>query len=439
MRNKLMFLTGISFARKVKTKWFMAAQVILLLLIVCLVNLDMIISAFGGDFNKPNKIYVVDETGEAYEVFKEALILNAKNLHGDEANVYEIIQVDTVDEIKDTVQNDGGIIVQIVPSEANVIEINLISQVTVDTFDFLLINNASNSVKVILTMDLLGLTPDDYLKITSDVLINRSLIDSNNKTEEESTEMIMQTVFPIIILPIFMLSIFLVQMIGAEVNDEKTTKAMEIIISNVPPKTHFFAKVIAGNLFVLVQGLLLVAFSGIAFLVRYIIGPPKAADGTAIMDTITSMVDVIKTGAMGDKLVYIIPLALVLIVLTFIAYSLVAGILASMTTTIEDYQQVQIPILVVSVLGYYLSIMAGLFKGSIIIKILSFIPFISAILSPSLLVLGQIGIIEVLCSIAIMILTNYLLIKYGLKIYKVGILNYSSSGLWKKMFKAVKE
>ena len=34
---------------------------------------------------------------------------------------------------------------------------------------------------------------------------------------------------------------------------------------------------------------------------------------------------------------------------------------------------------------------------------------------------------------------NYLLVKYGLKVYKVGILNYSESGLWKKMFKAVKE
>ena len=439
MRNKLMFLTGISFARKVKTKWFLVAQAILLLLIVCLVNLDMIINAFGGDFNKPNKIYVVDETGEAYEMFKEALVTNAKSLYGDNSNVYEISKVDTVDEIKDTVQKEGGIIVQIVPSEDNVIEINLISQVTVETYDFILINNASNSVKVVLTMEQLGLTTDDYIKITSDVVINRALIDSNSKTEEESTEMIMQTVFPFIILPIFMLSIFLVQMIGAEVNDEKTTKAMEIIISNVPPKTHFFAKVIAGNLFVLVQGVLLVVFSGVAFLVRYLIGPPKTADGTAIMDTITSMVDVIKTGSMGDKLVYIVPLTLVLIVLTFIAYSLVAGILASMTTTIEDYQQVQIPIIVVSLLGYYLAIMAGLFKGSIIIKILSFIPFISAILSPSLLVLGQIGIIEVLFSIAIMCLTDYLLIKYGLKIYKVGILNYSSSGLWKKMFKAVKE
>jgi ABC-2 type transport system permease protein len=146
----------------------------------------------------------------------------------------------------------------------------------------------------------------------------------------------------------------------------------------------------------------------------------------------------INGSAIGDKLLYILPLALILIILTFIAYSLVAGILASMTATIEDYQQVQIPIIMISLAGYYLAMMAGMFDGSVLIKALSFVPFISSILSPSLLVMGQIGLIEVLISIGIMVITNYLLIHYGLRIYKVGILNYSSSGLWGKMLRALK-
>ena len=82
--------------------------------------------------------------------------------------------------------------------------------------------------------------------------------------------------------------------------------------------------------------------------------------------------------------------------------------------------------------------MASVFNGALFIKIFAFIPFISAILAPSLLMLGQIGIFQMIISILIMVLTNYLLIKYGMRIYKVGILNYSSKGLWKKMFKAAK-
>ena len=141
----------------------------------------------------------------------------------------------------------------------------------------------------------------------------------------------------------------------------------------------------------------------------------------------------------GDKLIYILPLALILMLLTFLAYSLLAGILASMTTNTEDFQQLQTPIMIISLIGYYLAMMAGVFKGSLFIKIISFIPFISAILSPSLLVLGQIGILEIIISIIITIITIWLLIKYGLKIYKVGILNYSSKDLWKKMWKALKD
>ena len=125
-------------------------------------------------------------------------------------------------------------------------------------------------------------------------------------------------------------------------------------------------------------------------------------------------------------------------ILTFIGYALLAGILASMTTNTEDFQQLQMPIVILSLVGYYLAMMAGVFEGSIFIKIFAFVPFISAILAPSLLILGQIGVVEFVIAIILMIVTNYVLIKYGLRIYKVGILNYSSKNLWKKMFKALR-
>ena len=126
-------------------------------------------------------------------------------------------------------------------------------------------------------------------------------------------------------------------------------------------------------------------------------------------------------------------------ILTFVAYSLLAGILASITTNAEDFNQLQTPIMIILLAGYYLAIMAGMFKGALFIRILSYIPLISAILSPSLLVLGQIGVIDVIISILITLAFIYILIKYGLRIYKIGILNYSSKDLWKKMFKAMKE
>ena len=88
-------------------------------------------------------------------------------------------------------------------------------------------------------------------------------------------------------------------------------------------------------------------------------------------------------------------------VLTFIAYSLIAGILASMTTNFEDYQQMQTPSVIVSLVGYYLAIFGGMFKGAILIKILSYVPFISAVLSPTLVIMGDATIVDLIISSAI--------------------------------------
>ena len=137
------------------------------------------------------------------------------------------------------------------------------------------------------------------------------------------------------------------------------------------------------------------------------------------------------------SLSYLIPLILILMIVTFVGYSLLAGILASMTTNTEDFQQLQTPIMLISLLGYYLAIMAGTFKGALFIKILGYCPFISAILSPSLLVMREFTIFDMLISIGLMLIVIILLIKYGLKIYKAGILNYSTGNLWKKMLNAL--
>ena len=48
MRNKLWFLTKISLEKKIKSKWFVTTNILLLVLIICLANVDSIIKFFGG-------------------------------------------------------------------------------------------------------------------------------------------------------------------------------------------------------------------------------------------------------------------------------------------------------------------------------------------------------------------------------------------------------
>lgn len=437
MKNKLKFLVNMSLRRKIKTKWFVLANVIFALLIVGLFNVDTIINAFGGDFDDAQKVYVVDNSNEKYNTFdilkKQSEEYKNMTNNSDEAFDFKRTKKDA----KEIIEDDKDAWVLVIDNDSeNVIRAKLVSEGYASATEYAQITMIMNNVKSTLALAESNISASELAKISDPIELDREILDENKKSEAESTQMIMSTVFPLVILPFFALTIFLVQMVGAEVNDEKTTRGMEIIISNVSPKVHFFSKVIASNLFVLIQGALLIAYAAIGIGIRTYSGSNNILGATSF--DISSLLDGIVSSDVTAQLGYVIPLALVLMILTFIGYALLAGILASMTTNTEDFQQLQMPIVILSLVGYYLAMMAGVFEGSLFIKIFAFVPFISAILAPSLLILGQIGIFEFVIAIVLMILTNYILIKYGLRIYKVGILNYSSKGLWKKMFKALR-
>lgn len=451
--NKFWFLVGMSLKRKVKTKWFLWANILLFVAIACAFNIDHIIEAFGGDFNQKETIYVIDKTGmETYDIFKQQLEVTNTTLQTEDQQtalqkeqpkkqeesdyiVKEFTKSEA--EAKKLAKKDKHNYVIIFENDPEqIVKTTLISKDYLGTTDSQVINQAVNSTKMAVAIANSNIPVSTLEKIYSQAEIERVILTKDKTPQAEGTSIIMSTVFPVVILPFFMLTLFLVQMIGAEVNDEKTTRGMEIIISNVSPKQHFFSKMIAGNAFILIQGALLVVYAIVGVVLRLLLGGGNPLGGMG--SSFTGIIDALKVSGVLDKLVYIVPLTLILMIVTFIAYSLLAGILASMTTNIEDFQQLQTPIMIISLVGYYLAILANVFGGSIFIKILGFIPFISAILAPSLLVIGQFGILEVIIAIILVLLTNFLLIHYGLRIYKVGILNYSSEGLWKKMLKALK-
>lgn len=434
MMNKFWFLTQFSFLKKIKSKWFLIVNILLLVVIVGIVNVDSIIKAFGGDFNDTNEIVVLDKTDMSYDLFEKNLKSYNETL--DMKYTFDISKtIKTEEEIKKEIKDTDKVLIVLENSDTSYLKASIISDSYIDTMYYQLLYQALSTTKTEVAFSLTDINKDELLKLTSNISVDRILLSDDKNTEEENMEMIMGTVFPTVILPFFILVVFLVQMIGAEINEEKQTRSMEVIISNVSPKAHFFSKVIASNGFVLLQGLLLILYGILALVIRNYTGISSASSITSqISDVWNSLV----ASGFVDKLTYIIPLTLILMVLSFLTYSLVAGILASMTVSMEDYQQIQAPIMMICLAGYYLAIMAGMFQGSTLIRILSYVPFLSCLLSPALLVIGQIGIFDVVISIIILCIFNYILIRYGLKIYKIGILNYSTDKMWSKLLKAVR-
>ena len=427
MNKKFWYLTKISLNKKIKSKWFIITNLIILLVIVALVNISSIIEFFGGDFEDNTNIIVVDNTTSSYELLEE----NIKTF-SDENNITIEKSTENIEELEKTIEDNELIV--ILNSDTNkYLKAEIISNNKIDNLTYQLILQALNNTKTTIGMLASNIDPNILQNIQQNIEVERTILNEELSTDE-NTDLIMSSVFPTLILPFFMLIIFLVQMVGGEICEEKTTRSMEIIISNVSPKMHLMSKILASNLFVIIQGLLLVVYAIIAFIIsKYL--------GNSLLDAsinISTIIDTLKSSGIFDKLIFIIPITLILIIASFVAYSLVAGILASMTVNIEDFNQLQTPIMLISLAGYYLSIMASMFDGSILIRILSYIPFLSVFISPTLFVIGQVTVIDMLISVLVLIAFIFILLKYGLRVYKVGILNYSSNKIWSRLFKAFK-
>lgn len=266
MKDKLKFLTKQSLDKKIKTKWFVGVNIFLLVLLIVLVNIDRIVTFFGGDFNEEISVIVHDEVG-GYDAFKTYFESSAESL-GEMKNYKVELSSDSLENLQNSLEKDDNkIIVSLEVDPTNYLKGQMISFDEIGTISTQLIQSSINTLKQEIAIRESGLTPEQVAALTSPATIE-TVLTNPDKENEANKDLIAAGVIMIIILPSFFLILTLVQMIGSEVNDEKTTRSMEIIISNVSPQTHFLSKVFSSTLFVIIQGVLLILEAIVAVLVR---------------------------------------------------------------------------------------------------------------------------------------------------------------------------
>ena len=428
MKNKAWFLIKQSLKKKMDTKWFKIVNVLICLLLIGVINIDKIINVFGGDFKDTINIYLTGDNN--YLEGFNAYFLTNKKILNDERSYEVAYSSDSVDTLKEKIADTNDIVVNINLDTTEYLKADIISYNKIDTVTYNLLSASLTGMKTSMALNYNGLSSEEMAKITSPISINRVVTNEKEITASEDATNMSLVVF---LVPFFMLIVLLVQMIGAEINDEKTTRGMEIIISNVPAKVHFLCKIASSTIFVIAQSLLLLLYSGLGFLIHGGLGA-----GLGESNIIGNLFASLQASGTLDLLAKGSPILIVIFLLSFFVYATLAGVLASMTTSAEDFQQLQTPLMIVLMLGYYIGIMAAAFKGSIFIRIISYIPFLSSMVAPITYILGETTIVDLGISAVVLLITCIFLFKYGIRVYKVGILNYSSKDLWKKVFKSLK-
>lgn len=408
MNKKQWFLTTFSLKRKIFKKSFVISNIVLLILISAVTNMDTIIKSFGGDFEEPYTIYYEDSLDSSgYETFKASL----------ENGVFDI-------ENEMTVINDSY---ELTDDDSNVVVISLKEDLsaTITSNDLIpgtmysAITTSLDSIKLQLVAIRLELSPQDVMDLNTGVMIERVVI--NDEGASEIGSLIEEGIGIVIVMPLFFGLVMIIQMIGLEIFDEKSTKSMEVIMSNVDPQTHLKAKMFAANLFSLIQFGLIFTYGLIGFGVR------------GIASRLSSVPVPFDISQYTGDLLPLLGIVIVFYLVSNILYSMVMAILASTANEVDDYQKIISPLMIMMVAGFYIAIFSPLIEGASFVKVAAFIPFFSLMIVPGLYAGGTITFGTVLVILGVMIVFTYLIYRLGVPIYKQSVLDYSTDNVFKRL------
>ena len=402
----LFIVTKFTMMDMVKRKSFIISTIIFLIIILIGFNVPKIMKAINGEDGK-NTLLIVDEN----DIF-EGTLENLKNIDTE----YEI-QISNLkyDELKEKIQNrevDSAIIVENKNENVKIRYIvknsTMMSEVPKD------IISTINGLYTNLQINKLGLTEEQIKSITPNFEF------SLEQTEEQKAN---GNIFAMMLLSIvlFYAIYFCAYQVSSSITTEKTSKIMETLVTSTSPKTIVLGKTLGIGIVGLLQLVVLVGTSLIsakAFL------EPGMLEQILDVSAITPYLGVV---------------TIIYFILGYATYALLYALTGSTVSKPEDIQSANGPVAIFAVIGFYLSYFTMMNPTSKMNVFASLFPISSPFCMPFRIMMGIAKPIDVLISIAILIITILIIAKIAIKIYSNAILNYGTKMSFKDIVKMYKD
>ena len=226
----------------------------------------------------------------------------------------------------------------------------------------------------------------------------------------------------IMIFALYMVILLYGQMVAMSVATEKSSRAMELLITSAKPINMMFGKVLAACMAGLVQ---LVAIFGSA-LVFYNVNKSYWGDN-GIIDSIFNIPP--------ELFVYM----LVFFLLGFLIYAFLYGAISSTVSKLEDINTAVQPVTFLFLFGFMVVIfsMTGGRVDNVLMTVCSYIPFTSPMAMFTRIAMSTVPWYEIAISIGILVASTFGIGILSAKIYRVGVLMYGTSPKIGNIIKAV--
>lgn len=227
----------------------------------------------------------------------------------------------------------------------------------------------------------------------------------------------------IMIFALYMVILLYGQMVATNVATEKSSRAMEVLITSAKPVSMMFGKVIASCLAGFVQ---LLGVFGSAFLF-YNLNKDSWGDNGIV-------------ASIFDMPIELLIFMLVFFILGFVIYAFLFGAVGSTVSKLEDINTAVMPITMLFVIAFMVVMfsLAGNSVDTPVMVVCSYIPFTSPMAMFTRIAMSTVPWYEITISIAILVASVIGVGVLSAKIYRVGVLMYGNAPKPKDLIKALK-
>ena len=281
------------------------------------------------------------------------------------------------------------------------------------------LNQQLNQLQSSLRAKALGLSEEEVASLNASVPFSVQKITFNENgemnTEEDFTSIRLVVGMATTIL-LFIFIVTYASIIAQEIASEKGTRIMEVILSSVSARSHFYGKL---------AGILLVALTQIVvYAVSIGLGFYWLKNNSTVQAFLAefSIRDIL-----GEFLVY----TLLYLILGILIYAVLAALCGSLVSKVEDVSKAILPVTYLSLAGYMIGLSLGMANPDhLVIRVTSFIPFFSSYTMPIRLANNFVSTGEVLLSLMILVLSIVGLIIFSERMYKANVLVYNDNGIF---------
>lgn len=423
MNRKILNIIKFTFEKDIRNKWFIVLNIVLFLLTVIVLNYNTVSTILKENNINLSKNEINIEVKDDKNLYYENLQKNLENYNGNEK-----INIKKVDDIssytKDNIQEK--ILIEVKYSSDEIISLDVVSKEGFSTKIYNIIKNTADSTKESIIKQEYNISDNVLEKLKEETTISRTTLAVDNKDSDIKT--IMQTISNYLILIILMI---VLSKIANDISQEKMSKSIEYVLTSINSTKYLIAKILSINITLIIQVIFSVVYFVIGTLINNLItiiyySPNLSLNSNAINGISTFNID--------SSVIIFATIVIVFMILTVLVQCIIQAAVSAKTTNITEASNSTFLLIVINLCIYMVAslVITPLKVPNILIYILSCVPIISMYFIPTMLLLGQANVIQIIIATVLLIVSIPILFKVCGKIFKNGVLDYSNKKNKKK-------